>query len=464
MLAIGYLVATKGMIIGIAFLAIPAILIYMNGIFRNPKIGLIGLYLFNYFVLGLTRYITDVPLGLGVDTHFVMIYLALFFKSFFDKVPWGNAKNDLMLLALIWFIFAVFQLFNPEAVSRSAWFYSMRSVALYMLLMIPLIFIIFNKHKDLSIFLKIWAALSFLATLKGLMQLIIGPDPWEQAWLVGNTTHIIFGRLRIFSFMSDAGQFGAAQGHSGVVFAILAMNEKKSKHWKYIYLVVSIFAFIGMMISGTRGAIAVPLIGFATYIVLKKNMKLILTGLLAILALFIFFKFTTIGQSNYSIRRMRTAFDLTNPSLQVRIENQKALKSYLKSRPFGGGLGSSGNWGKRFSPNTFLAETPTDSWYVMIWAEQGIVGLSLHLFILFYIVIKGSYFIAFKIKNPRVKGELSAIIAGMTGIMAASYGNGVLGQMPTGLIIYSSMAFLFLGKSYEQELEEEKDLSKTLKE
>lgn len=461
MLGIGYLVAIKGVIIGVALLGIPWILLYMYGIFSEPKVGLIGLYLFNYFVLGLTRYITDVPFGLGVDTHFILIYLALFFKSFFEKVPWGNAKNDLVLIAFIWFGYALFEFVNPEAASKAAWFYSMRGVALYMLFTIPLIFIIFNKQRDLSVFLKIWAFLSLIATLKGLMQMIIGPDPWEQAWLDGNTTHVLFGRIRIFSFMSDAGQFGAAQGHSGVVFGILAINEKKSKKWKYFYLLVSIMAFVGMMISGTRGAIAVPIMGFATYVVLTKNTKVIITGLLVLLSVFIFFKFTYIGQSNYSIRRMRTAFDMNDASLQVRLENQNSLKSYLASRPFGGGLGSSGNWGKRFSPNTFLADTPTDSWYVMIWAEQGIVGLTLHLLILFYIVIKGSYLIAFRLKNPWVKAQLSALVAGMMGIMAASYGNGVFGQMPTGLIIYSSMAFIFLGKKYEEELDEKDKMVKT---
>ena len=151
---------------------------------------------------------------------------------------------------------------------------------------------------------------------------------------------------------------------------------------------------------------------------------------------------------------MRSAFDYNDPSLQVRLENQKRLASYLSSRPFGGGIGASGNWGMRFSPNTFLAQTPTDSWYVMIWADMGIVGLMLHLFILFYIVIKSSYIIMVKLKDPWIKAQMSALVCGMWGIIVASYGNGVLGQMPTGIIIYSSMAFLFLGKSYEQEIEQ----------
>jgi len=447
-----FLLDIGGLLAGVAILVLPFLLTYLYFVFSIPKTGLIILYIFNYFVLGLTRYIEGVPLGLGVDAQFFIIYLALLYQSFFTKVPWKNAKNELVLLAFIWYGYVFFQLLNPEAASRVAWFYAMRGIALYMLFTIPLIFIIFNKRKDLNLFLNIWAILSLLATLKGMMQHFIGPDPWEQAWLNGggDVTHVIFGKLRVFSFMSDAGQFGGAQGHSGVVFLILAFHQKKSIRLRIFYAVTGLLALYGMMISGTRGSIAVPLMGFALYFVIRKNLYIISAGILALIAVFIFFKYTTIGQSNYTIRRMRSAFDYNDPSLQVRLENQRRLASYLSARPFGGGVGSSGNWGMRFTPNTFLAQTPTDSWFVMIWADMGIVGLMLHLFILFYIVLKSSYIIMFKLKDPWIKAQMSALVCGMWGVIVASYGNGVLGQMPTGIIIYSSMAFLFLSPKFDK--------------
>ena len=57
----------------------------------------------------------------------------------------------------------------------------------------------------------------------------------------------------------------------------------------------------------------------------------------------------------------------------------------------------------------------------------------------------------FKIRDDWVRVQMSAMAAGLFGIMAASYGNGVLGQIPTGLLIYSSMAYLFLSKKLDQE-------------
>jgi len=143
---------------------------------------------------------------------------------------------------------------------------------------------------------------------------------------------------------------------------------------------------------------------------------------------------------------MRSAFNPNDPSLQVRLENQRKLSVYLASRPFGGGIGHAGIKAKAFVHDSFLSNIATDSWYVLIWAEQGIVGLLLHLFILFYVLIKSSYKIMFKIRDPVLKLKMAALASGMFGIMVASYGNAVLGTMPTSLLIYTSMALLLNSK------------------
>jgi hypothetical protein len=104
-----------------------------------------------------------------------------------------------------------------------------------------------------------------------------------------------------------------------------------------------------------------------------------------------------------------------------------------------------------FVPNSFLSHTATDSWYVLIWAEQGVVGLMLHLFILFYTIIKASWNIMFRIVNPLVKLKMMALTSGMFGIMVASFGNAVLGQMPTSILIYTSMALILNSKVFDSE-------------
>jgi len=450
---LGIIIARGGIMIAAAMVVLFPVIIYFNRFFSNPRVGIYTIVILGFIAIGLTRYVQNIPFGLSVDGFLVLTYVAVFFRYFNDGIKWQNANRDLTYLSIIWFAYSILQLVNPEALSRTAWFYAMRGISLYMLLLIPLSFMIFNRLRFLYAFLYLWGIFSILATLKGLQQLYIGPDSAEQYWLdtVGAVTHILFGELRVFSFFSDAGQFGAAQGAAGAVGLLVALNIK-GLHNKVFFIIMGVMGLWGMMISGTRGAMIVPMVAGLTYIVHRKNFRVIVIGGLLLALVYAFFAYTYIGQSNSQIRRMRTAFrPEEDESYLVRLENRRILSGYLVSKPFGGGIGSAGDWGKRFSPQGFLAQIATDSWYVQIWAEQGIIGLILHLSILSYILIKGSYLIMFKLKERELRGIMSALMAGFTGIMGASYGNGVLGQMPTGILMYISWAMIFMSRQLERE-------------
>lgn len=454
-------IVVKTDIIGIALvlgLVFVSVIVYL--LFTYPRLGMILLVIQGFTVIGLARYI-PAPLGLSLDGVMILLYVALFFKAFTKKVKWNKAKSQLTILTSLWMGYIILQILNPEARSIVAWFYAMRGYALYPFLVVPLAFILFNKPKDLRLFFIIWGVMSIIGTLKGVMQYTMGVDPFEQAWLDQGSykTHVLFGKLRVFSFYSDAGQFGASQGHAGVVFGILALFRKKaSLKLRSFYLLVCLTGLFGLLISGTRGALAVPGMGAIFYLILSKNIKMLTLGSIVVIGVYIFFAHTTLLQSNAEIRRIRTAFDPNNPSLQVRLENQKRLKNYLASRPLGGGVGATGNWGKRFTPGTFLAETATDSWYVAIWADTGIVGLIIHLFSLFFILLTGAYNAMFRIKNQDHRIMITAITCGFAGIMMASYGNGVFGQMPTGILMYLTIVFIFSSIRWEKN-EEESNLS-----
>lgn len=451
-----FIISKFGLISGFGLVALPFIFLYLFFLFRYPVIGIYTAVIAGFLLLGIGRYAKGLPLGLGMDAILILTLLALFFKRFYEKIDWTPAKKDITLLSLIWLGYALFQLVNPEARSTAAWF-SGRGISFYMFMLVLLSLLLIDTNRKLDTFLYIWGIFSLIATFKGIMQKTFGVDPWEQAWLnEGNaSTHVLFGKLRIFSFLSDAGQFGANQGYSGVMATVLALNEKKWRK-KLFFAIVAVFGFYGMLISGTRGAISVPLAGFSLYFILKKNIPIMVMGFIILVGFIIFFKYTYIGQGNPEIRRMRSAFDPNNPSLQVRLENQKKFKAYLASRPFGGGIGHAGTKALRFLPNAFLSNTPTDSWYVLIWAEQGIVGLMLHLFILFYILIKASWNIMFRIRDPILKAQMMALTCGLFGIMAASYGNMVLGQMPTSILIYISMALILNSKKFDSAINKTK--------
>lgn len=453
-LLITVVIVKTGVIGFIGFLGLIFAIALIYIVFKYPKTGIILLIILGFFVTGIARYI-PAPWGLSIDGLLVLIYLALFFKGFANKIPWHKAKSPLTLVVSIWMGYILLQIANPEAQSIEAWFYAMRGVALYQWLSIPLLFVLFNKSKDLDTFFIVWGILSIIGTLKGFQQFHFGVDPFEQRWLDqgGAETHILFGKLRVFSFFSDAGQFGASQAHAGVVFGILALFKKGNLKLKSFFAIVAMAGFFGMLISGTRGAIAVPALGGIMFLILKKNIKILILGGIFLIGVYIFFAHTTIGQGNAEIRRMRTAFDPNEASLQVRLENQKKLKGYLASRPMGGGVGATGNWGQRFAPHTFLANTATDSWYVMVWSDTGIIGLTYYLLMLFFILGTGAYHVMYKLKDDWLKVQISALVCGMAGIMMASYGNGVFGQMPTGILMYVCMVFMFLSPQLDQKLQ-----------
>ena len=299
--------------------------IYIYTVFKNPIIGFYTAIGYNFIVLGIGRYVKDLPLGFGIDGLMILTFLALIFSRFRDRVDWSPANKDITILAAVWLVYFILQLANPEARMIEPWIAG-RGTGFYFFFFIILTFMLINTNKRLDTFLYLWGAFSILATLKGIGQMVFGVDTAEQAWLDrgGAVTHILFGKLRVFSFFSDAGQFGGNQGYSGVVFIIFSMAKKGFP--RIFFLIAGILGLYGMMISGTRGSIAVPFAGFMTFFVLRKNIKVLSAGILMVLLIFVFFKFTMIANGNAQVRRMRTGFDPNNPSLLVRKANQAILK------------------------------------------------------------------------------------------------------------------------------------------
>ncbi|MFO7826087.1 MAG: O-antigen ligase family protein [Cyclobacterium sp.] len=416
----------------------------------HPDKALTIALVFAFVAIGASRYIPSLPLGLSVDFALVAVMISALFHTKV-KTDFNYLKNSLFAVTLLWMMYNIAELFNPEARSLSAWAYAVRGTALYMMLTVPLTLLYAHKVKDLNRLIKIILFFSILASFWGLRQYYIGLDAAENRWLDAGSrsTHVLFGNLRVFSFFSDAGQFGAGIAHAAMIALVLALGPFSVKK-RLIFAFCALLFFYLMIMSGTRGALMVPVAGTLAYLFASKNFKLMALGLACLAMIFLFLKFTTIGNDNYQVRRLRSALDPNDASLNVRLSNQAKFAEYLKSRPFGGGIGTSGFWGQRFSPGTFLAETPNDSWFIKIWAEMGIVGLVLHASILAYIGLMALFKI-WKVKNPSLRQKLLALFAGYVGIAAASIGNPLLGQMPTGLILYMSWAYFFLAEELDRE-------------
>ncbi|AEV34335.1 hypothetical protein Oweho_3385 [Owenweeksia hongkongensis DSM 17368] len=441
----------KGSIILYIVLATPVIALFLFILFQNPKFGIYSSLFISFLIPTFTKFVYDLPYGLAIETILILTYIVLFLKHF-KEINLTPAKNIVVALMFIWMAYIVLQLANPEAKSVIAWAYAMRGIALFQLLLIPLVFILLKTKRDLTQFIVFYFALSIIGFIWAAKQHQLGLTEAESQYLYNSgaaKTHLLFGKLRVFSIYFDAGTFGAVAGQVCIISALLILGPFK-KLYKYIFLIIALFAFYGMMVSGTRGALAIPAVGTIVYVILIKNIRYIIVGLTILIFGFVFLKFTTIGHSSYDIRRLRSALDPKDASLNVRLENREKLTEYLKGKPFGGGVGSVGAIGLQFSPNTWLANFPPDGLYTRIRAETGIVGYCIYLFIWLLILYKG-FRICWNLKNPTYKSLATAFLASYAGVLVSNYGNEVMTQYPINYATFITLAFIFIIKKWDDQ-------------
>ncbi|WBO86684.1 O-antigen ligase family protein [Hymenobacter yonginensis] len=447
--AVGWLTSRVGVLVPLALVGLPLAVFGLVALFRMPRRGVLAFIGYCFLVMTINRHFRGVPFGLGIDGMLVLTWVAVLFHSSRTVVQWGRIRNDLCYLGLAWFVINLLEVANPAGASLAGWYYEMRGTTFYWVLSVPLAMLLFYRLQDLRLFLGLVLGFSVAGALYGLKQKTIGPDAAEQLWLASGAakTHVLFGVLRVFSYYSEAAQFGASQAHIAVVSLVLAVGP--FRWWKrMLFGLTAALCLEGMLISGTRGALFVLVAGVFMWLVLSKQLKVLVLGGLLAGGAFGVLKYTTIGNGNASIVRMRTSLDPNDASLQVRLRNQARLREYLAPRPFGGGVGSIGMWGEKYNAGKYLSTIAPDSYFVKIWAEYGIVGFVIWLGMMLYILGK-SCGIVWRTRNPRLRQMLLALTAGYFGVLMGSYGNEVMNQMPTAMIVYLGWAFVFLGPTLD---------------
>lgn len=450
---LGMFVAKTGLVGAILLILLVVGFFLIKNLYEVPKNGALYALLIAHMVNGIARYIADSPLGLSIDFILVLTLIIALFSS--RKPNWDALNSGIFWFSMVWLLYTIMELFNPEARSKEAWFYAVRAVSLYQIFTIAVCLLFIDSKNDIRKFVNINLIIIVISVFWGAKQLYMLVDSSEAAWLSAGAykTHILRGKLRAFSFYSDAGQFGATAAYAGLMGFILALGPF-SKKTRIAYLLVGIIGFWGMLMSGTRGALFVPAAGVFAYLIATRNIRIFIAGLVVVGGVYFFLKYTTILNDNSQVRRLRSALDPNDPSLQVRLENQKKFKVYLANRPIGGGIGTSGTWGIRFTPGTFLAQTANDSWYVKIWAETGVIGLTLHIAMIVFFVLYG-YYTIFRLRDPPLKCYIMALHAGFFGIAAAAYGNPILGQFPLSIMLYTTWALFVIAPYFDEKVNQE---------
>lgn len=432
--------------------------------FTKPRLILFFYAAYSFFFTTAMRYAHVSQLSAGLDMIVFYGMIALLIASYQHKgsISWKCAVNTLTISYIPWVLFCIIQLSNPntptDGVVSSIRIHIFRTICLYTILSV-----LANTSKALKVGLDIISAFTFLAFIKLLWQKYIGFDSAELHWLYveeAARTHIIHSGIRYFSYFSDAANFGGYMAAAGLVYGIIGIHYKKSKR-KMWYIFISIASFIGMFMSGTRGAMVIPLSALMLYCLLCKNFRILIITALTGLIIYFFFAFTNIGNNNEYIRRARTAFESSkDASMNVRLRNREEIAIRLANHPLGYGFKGTIEklWPNKDGTYT-QGNLPPDSYFVHIWIETGYFGLTLYIIICGLIIIDCCRIVLFCIKDKQLRHTIAAFTCATLGIWASGYTGDNPGMPPTDFVIASMIAFVMNGATIDKEITQKKLLT-----
>lgn len=455
--AITFALITQKPLIAAAISALPVvILIFLYGS-RAPRFGYFLYATYSYFFTAIMRYSRQEGLSVVLDVLLVYMLITILFSVARKEGTFklSNAINILTIGYIPWMLFIMLQLTNP-GIREEGVTLAIRSWILGTFVLYFLSSLLADSPKVLKRGLVLFGIFTLIAFLKLMYQKFRWFDAAETEWLMNNSwyTHLLSTGIRYFSIFSDAGNFGAHMGMISIVYSIIGF-QTRSKPWALFYIAVSIMGIVGLLLSGTRGAIIIPLGGLALYTLLCKSLKIMLTSVVIGSILFSFFSFTDIADDNAIVRRMRTAFrPADDASFNVRVENKKLIAEYLRNHPLGVGLERGVPRVTRSQEGEFLRQDtiPPDSYYVKIWMQNGLFGLILYLAIYTAVLLRCCYIVMFRIRNRELFHILAALICGVFGVWINGYVGEGMGQPPTNFVIVACLAFVLNGPYIDKQI------------
>lgn len=457
---LAYALIFKHLLLAAIVMCLPLIFIIFTFSIHYPRLSFLVYATVTYYFSAIIRYSGQEGLSVILDAMLVYIFVSILIYSIQkdSKIQIKNAFNALTGFYLIWMLYVLIQFANPAFHGSEKIIMTLRSWCLA----VPMLYVISSLLADSPKMLKrsliVWGIFTITAFIKLIYQKYRWFDATEMAWLMeGNwKTHLLHTGIRYFSFFSDAGNFGSHMGMVSIIYSIIGFNTH-NRRLSIFYLCIAAMGGIGMLLSGTRGAIAVPLGGLLLYCLICKNIKIMIFSAIAGALLYSFFAFTDIGNDNTVIRRMRTAFQpKEDKSFNVRKENQERIALYLKHNPWGAGF-----MGEipmtLIEQNTIIEKSiPPDSHYVDIWTKTGYWGLTIYIAVYALILCCGCYIIMFRVRNKELRNTLAALLCGIFGIWINGYVGRGMGMPPSNILIAVSMAFIMNGSYIDKQLQDKK--------
>jgi len=439
--------------------AIPLIVLLTIIVFRIRLFSFWVLIVINYFLQWKN---SPLPSGIPMSLYNEMLEIILIALAIIDvkDLKFERTANIMFFCLLAWCGFCTLEVLNDTCgigIDVGGWYTAARLMAFQLMYAFIVFSLYISKPNVLIKYLFIWGALALFASFWVWKQQHYGFTNAENAFIQGRgrLTHVLYAGtlIRYFSIYSDAANFGIGIASTAVAFIIFGITAKVRKY-KFFFLMVGAACTWAMFPSGTRTAIACLIAGFMAYIFLSKSVKIAIPFTI-VFALFVcMLAFTTIGDGNQQIRRMRSVFDKNDASANQRTINQEAMKKYMKEAPWGIGM-NIGNVGNKTVPAnnkyTFMATIPPDSEYVFIWIHTGIIGITIFLICTAIMLFGACWIVFFTLKSPSLRGIGAGFCCAFVSQQLGGYGNQVLMQFPNCLVFYGGLSIVYVLPHIEQE-------------
>ena len=442
------------------YLALPFTILFVYLAFSYRMFTFWLLFLINYFVMFLGKerlWPSGIPSSLPNEIlEIILIAIAIIDlrESHFE-----NLANLMLVGILGWCAFCIIELFNDTCglgMNVSAWFTGIRLMAFQLLYAVIVFALYINTPKRIYHLFFAWACCALFAVFWGWKQKNIGWTSGETYWLYvqdHQRQHMVNGIIRYFGTFTDAANYGIHMAAAAVGFFIITITNRIKKY-RFFFGIAGILCTWAMFQSGTRTAIFCMIAGFIVFLALSKSAKIIIPVSI-IFGLFIaMLMFTNIGQGNNQIRRMRSAFNTSDASANVRDINKAAISKYMKDAPWGIGIGIFERDIPAWNKYKIVSQIPPDSEYVFIWVRTGWIGVSWFLICNIIMLLGACWTVFFRIKNRSLMGIGAAWCAGFTAIHLGGYANQILMQFPNIVIFYGGLTTVFLLPKLEKEFEE----------
>jgi len=419
------------------------------GVLFNLQFGIILTLFAAFFVLWIKKFLPEtLPLGLTIDILISVMFFGMFIKQIRTR-DWSFISNPISIFLLIWIGYNLLAVANPVAESRMAWSFAVRAMAGITVFYFIAVFA-FDNIRTIEIVIKVCIGLALLAALYGLYQEFIGLPGFEMRWLHSDPRlyKLVYqwGKIRIFSFIADPSTFGILMAFMGVFCVALATGPFSAAR-RIALLASGLLMFSAMAFTGTRTAFVLLPAGLVFFAILTLQ-KHVIAGL--VFFLMVGTLFVMMPTSNPTIYRIQSAFKPgKDASMNTRLTNQEKIQPFIQTHPIGGGLGSTGNIGRRFTPGSELANFPPDSGFVRVAVELGWIGLLIYCSLLFVALRTGirNYV---RVYNDKIRAYYVAFLVMVFAMALSNYPQDSIVQLPTSIIFYVALAALVRMKDFDK--------------